>query len=155
MDSGFDWNGVFALILSAGFLFLIVKSSIPRSRSFKPDFLLVRQNLRDASEDYRNLLLGFKYGDVPAVNSLDSVYNFQVRKNLPPYFSFCVGTKHSFSFFLTGQALGLCSHDEGPEQAGQGELPAHRSDVLSESQRNGERQLILLPNITIHTISYF
>ena len=47
-------------------------------RSFRPDFLLVRQNLRDANEDYRNLLLGFKYGNIPSVNSLDSIYNFQV-----------------------------------------------------------------------------
>ena len=53
-------------------------------RSFKPDFLLVRQNLRDANEDYRNLLLGFKYNDIPSINSLDSIYNFQV---LPRLFS--------------------------------------------------------------------
>ncbi len=55
--------------------------SLPH-RSFKPDFLLVRQNLRDASEDHRNLLLGFQYAQVPSVNSLESIYNFQVRENL-------------------------------------------------------------------------
>lgn len=44
---------------------------------FRPDFLLVRQNLRDAGEDYRHLLLGLQYGGVPSVNSLQSVYNFQ------------------------------------------------------------------------------
>lgn len=49
-------------------------------RSFKPDFLLIRQNLRDAREDFRNLLLGFKYSDVPSINSLESVYNFQVSQ---------------------------------------------------------------------------
>ena len=49
-------------------------------RSFKPDFLLVRQNVKDANEDYRNLLLGFQYGNVPGVNSLESIYNFQVKK---------------------------------------------------------------------------
>ena len=49
-------------------------------RSFKPDFLLIRQNLRDAKDDYRNLLLGFKFGDIPSVNSLESVYNFQVSE---------------------------------------------------------------------------
>jgi len=47
-------------------------------RTFKPDFLLVRQNLRDANEDYRGLLLGFQYGEVPSVNTLESIYNFQV-----------------------------------------------------------------------------
>ncbi|XP_037070213.1 synapsin-like, partial [Pollicipes pollicipes] len=46
-------------------------------RSFKPHFVLVRQNLRDASEDHKNLLLGFKYGDIPSINSLQSIYNFQ------------------------------------------------------------------------------
>ena len=47
-------------------------------RSFHPDFLLVRQNVKDASEDYRNLLLGFQYGGIPSINSLQSIYNFQV-----------------------------------------------------------------------------
>ncbi|KAG8312479.1 hypothetical protein J6590_023087 [Homalodisca vitripennis] len=46
-------------------------------RSFKPDFVLIRQNLRDAGEDNKNLLLGFKFGGVPSINSLHAVYNFQ------------------------------------------------------------------------------
>ncbi|XP_048252822.1 synapsin-like isoform X1 [Haliotis rufescens] len=45
-------------------------------RSFKPDFLLVRQHVRDAHEDWRNLLLGFQYGGVPSVNALHSQYQF-------------------------------------------------------------------------------
>jgi len=44
---------------------------------FKPDFLMIRQNLRDAGEDYRNTLLGFQFGGVPCINSLESIYNFQ------------------------------------------------------------------------------
>jgi len=47
------------------------------SGPFKPDFLLIRQNLRDAGKDYRKLLLGFQYGQVPCLNSLQSIYNFQ------------------------------------------------------------------------------
>ena len=47
-------------------------------RTFKPDFLLIRQNLKDATEDYKNVLLGFQYGGVPSINSLQSIYNFQV-----------------------------------------------------------------------------
>jgi len=39
--------------------------------------LLIRQNLRDAGKDYRKLLLGFQYGQVPCLNSLQSIYNFQ------------------------------------------------------------------------------
>ena len=42
--------------------------------------LLVRQNVRDAEDDYRSILLGFQYGNVPSVNSLESIYNFQVSK---------------------------------------------------------------------------
>ncbi|XP_076469042.1 synapsin-like isoform X2 [Babylonia areolata] len=45
-------------------------------RSFKPDFLLIRQNVRDAHEDWRNLILGFQYGGIPALNSLTAAYNF-------------------------------------------------------------------------------
>ncbi|XP_054274413.1 synapsin isoform X2 [Macrosteles quadrilineatus] len=46
-------------------------------RSFRPDFVLIRQNLRDAGEDNKNLLLGFKFGGVPSINTLHAVYNFQ------------------------------------------------------------------------------
>ena len=46
-------------------------------RSFKPDFLLIRQNLKNASEDHKKILLGFQYGGVPSINSLQSIYNFQ------------------------------------------------------------------------------
>jgi len=43
----------------------------------KPDFLLIRQDPRDAGEDFKSALLGFQYGQVPSINSLESVYNFQ------------------------------------------------------------------------------
>ena len=46
-------------------------------RSFKPDFLLLRQNLKNATEDFKNILLGFQFGGLPSLNSLTSVYNFQ------------------------------------------------------------------------------
>ena len=51
----------------------------------------MRQNLRDANEDYRNLLLGFKYGNIPSVNSLDSIYQFQVTNNILYYNLFTSG----------------------------------------------------------------
>ena len=53
----------------------------------KPDFLLIRQDPRDAGEDFKSALLGFQYGLVPSINSLESVYNFQVRGKLY-YFRF-------------------------------------------------------------------
>lgn len=49
------------------------------SRSFKPDFLLIRQSVNDACEDWKNILLGFQYGGIPSINSLHSLYNFQDR----------------------------------------------------------------------------
>ncbi|XP_064632327.1 synapsin-like isoform X2 [Lineus longissimus] len=45
-------------------------------RSFKPDFVLVRQHVRDANEDWRNIILGLAYGGIPCVNSLHSIYQF-------------------------------------------------------------------------------
>ena len=48
------------------------------SSLLKPDFLLIRQDPRDAGEDFKSALLGFQYGQVPSINSLESVYNFQV-----------------------------------------------------------------------------
>ncbi|KAH0549824.1 hypothetical protein KQX54_014621 [Cotesia glomerata] len=46
-------------------------------KCFKPDFALVRQNLRDANEDHRNILLGLMYGGIASVNNLTAIYNFQ------------------------------------------------------------------------------
>lgn len=49
------------------------------ARSFRPDFVLIRQAARDGSRDFRSILLGLKYGGVPCINSLNSVYQFQVN----------------------------------------------------------------------------
>ncbi|XP_033745221.1 synapsin-like [Pecten maximus] len=57
----------------------IMRNGTKVVRSFKPDFLLIRQNVKDASEDWKNLLIGFQYGGIPSVNSLHSIYNFQDR----------------------------------------------------------------------------
>ncbi|KAL9899135.1 LOW QUALITY PROTEIN: synapsin [Glossina fuscipes fuscipes] len=50
-------------------------SRIPRM--FRPDFVLIRQPPRDGANDYRSTILGLKYGGVPSINSLNSVYQFQ------------------------------------------------------------------------------
>jgi len=65
-------SGVSASIITS-------KAGSRTTRSFKPDFLLVRQNLKDANEDYKSLLLGFQYGGIPSINTLQSIYNFQDR----------------------------------------------------------------------------
>eukprot|EP00066_Takifugu_rubripes_P001912 XP_003963440.1 PREDICTED: synapsin-2 [Takifugu rubripes] len=46
-------------------------------RSFKPDFVLIRQHAfsMTQNEDFRNLIIGLQYGGVPSINSLASIYN--------------------------------------------------------------------------------
>ncbi|XP_062356541.1 synapsin-2 isoform X2 [Cinclus cinclus] len=48
------------------------------SRSFRPDFVLVRQHSYSMAEneDFRNLIIGMQYAGIPSVNSLESIYNF-------------------------------------------------------------------------------
>lgn len=48
------------------------------SRSFKPDFVLIRQHAfsMDKNGDHRSLVIGLHYAGLPSVNSLHSVYNF-------------------------------------------------------------------------------
>uniref|UniRef100_A0A671PNX0 Uncharacterized protein n=1 Tax=Sinocyclocheilus anshuiensis TaxID=1608454 RepID=A0A671PNX0_9TELE len=47
-------------------------------RSFRPDFVLVRQHAYSMTpgEDFRNLVIGLNYGSVPSVYSLFSIYSF-------------------------------------------------------------------------------
>ncbi|XP_060036668.1 synapsin-2 isoform X3 [Erinaceus europaeus] len=47
-------------------------------RSFRPDFVLVRQHAfgMAENEDFRHLVIGMQYAGLPCVNSLDSIYNF-------------------------------------------------------------------------------
>lgn len=47
-------------------------------RTFRPDFVLVRQHSYSMAEneDFRNLIIGMQYAGVPSVNSLESIYNF-------------------------------------------------------------------------------
>uniref|UniRef100_A0A8C5EEK2 Synapsin III n=1 Tax=Gouania willdenowi TaxID=441366 RepID=A0A8C5EEK2_GOUWI len=47
-------------------------------RSFKPDFVLIRQHAYSMvpGEDFRNLVIGLHFGGVHSINSLFSIYNF-------------------------------------------------------------------------------
>ncbi|XP_009869079.1 PREDICTED: synapsin-3-like, partial [Apaloderma vittatum] len=47
-------------------------------RSFKPDFVLIRQHAYSMAlgEDFRSLIIGLQYGGIHTVNSLYSIYNF-------------------------------------------------------------------------------
>ncbi|XP_036386409.1 synapsin-2b [Megalops cyprinoides] len=46
-------------------------------RSFKPDFVLIRQHAFSMAEneDFRNLIIGLQYAGVPSINSLESIFN--------------------------------------------------------------------------------
>ena len=48
------------------------------SRSFKPDFVLVREHAFSMARhgDHRSIVIGLQYAGVQSVNSLHSVYNF-------------------------------------------------------------------------------
>ncbi|XP_029287673.1 synapsin-2b [Cottoperca gobio] len=54
-----------------------IRSGTKVVRSFRPDFVLVRQHAFSMAqnEDFRNLIIGLQYAGVPSVNSLDSIYN--------------------------------------------------------------------------------
>ncbi|KAM3622374.1 uncharacterized protein V6R79_023918 [Siganus canaliculatus] len=55
----------------------VVRGGTKVVRSFKPDFVLVRQHAFSMAqnEDFRNLIIGLQYAGIPSVNSLDSIYN--------------------------------------------------------------------------------
>ncbi|KAF7208029.1 synapsin-2b [Nothobranchius furzeri] len=55
----------------------VIRSGIKGVRSFRPDFVLVRQHAFSMAqnEDFRNLIIGLQYAGIPSVNSLDSIYN--------------------------------------------------------------------------------
>ncbi|XP_055506038.1 synapsin-3-like [Leucoraja erinacea] len=65
-------------------------------RSFRPDFVVIRQHAYNMAhgEDYRNLVIGLQYGRVPALNSLQSVYNLC---NKPWMFSQLIKISHVLS----------------------------------------------------------
>lgn len=50
----------------------------PLTRSFRPDFVLIRQHAfgMAENEDFRHLVIGMQYAGLPSVNSLESIYNF-------------------------------------------------------------------------------
>ncbi|UJR10521.1 hypothetical protein I4U23_014724 [Adineta vaga] len=55
------------------------RSGIPVIRSFHPDFVLVRQYVKDVDVNWINIILGMQYGAVPSINSMRALYNFQDR----------------------------------------------------------------------------
>ncbi|XP_063283006.1 synapsin-2 [Pelobates fuscus] len=56
----------------------MVRNGTKIDRSFRPDFVLIRQHSFSMAEneDFRNLIIGMQYAGIPSINSLESVYNF-------------------------------------------------------------------------------
>ncbi|XP_032555232.1 synapsin-2 [Chiroxiphia lanceolata] len=56
----------------------VIRNGAKVIRSFRPDFVLVRQHSFSMAEneDFRNLIIGMQYAGIPSVNSLESIYNF-------------------------------------------------------------------------------
>uniref|UniRef100_A0A8P4GGZ4 Synapsin-1 n=1 Tax=Dicentrarchus labrax TaxID=13489 RepID=A0A8P4GGZ4_DICLA len=55
----------------------VLRNGTKVMRSFKPDFVLIRQHAfsMTQNEDFRNLIIGLQYGGVQTINSLESIYN--------------------------------------------------------------------------------
>uniref|UniRef100_A0A8B9JZL8 Synapsin-1 n=1 Tax=Astyanax mexicanus TaxID=7994 RepID=A0A8B9JZL8_ASTMX len=55
----------------------VIRNGTKVVRSFKPDFVLVRQHAYSMTqnEDFRNMIIGLQYAGIPSVNSLESIYN--------------------------------------------------------------------------------
>uniref|UniRef100_A0AAR2K1A4 Synapsin-2 n=1 Tax=Pygocentrus nattereri TaxID=42514 RepID=A0AAR2K1A4_PYGNA len=55
----------------------VIRNGTKVVRSFKPDFVLVRQHAFSMAqnEDFRNMIIGLQYAGIPSVNSLESIYN--------------------------------------------------------------------------------
>ncbi|XP_074682594.1 synapsin-3 isoform X2 [Strix aluco] len=56
----------------------VMRNGTKVARSFKPDFVLIRQHAYSMAlgEDFRSLIIGLQYGGIHTVNSLCSIYNF-------------------------------------------------------------------------------
>ncbi|KAM6438135.1 synapsin-3 isoform 1-T2 [Liasis olivaceus] len=56
----------------------VIRNGTKVVRSFKPDFVLIRQHAYSMAlgEDFRSLIIGLQYGGVHSINSLFSIYNF-------------------------------------------------------------------------------
>lgn len=81
----------------------VIRGGTRVARNFRPDFVLVRQPPRDGQRDNRSALLGLKYGGVPSLNSLSSLYQFQVSA-----VSAVLPKRSPKLSLVTGQTVGLC-----------------------------------------------
>lgn len=153
--------------------FCHISSLILSSRSFKPDFVLIRQHAfsMTQNEDFRNLIIGLQYGGVPSINSLESIYNLCDKP-------WAVSTQQSLSFFpplqwftysqttvslihLVFFVSAVCSAYKHLQETGGWEVSFDWADILSKLQRDGEnpgpascKKNILELNNTLPTLKF-
>ncbi|OTF71577.1 synapsin-like protein, partial [Euroglyphus maynei] len=58
-------------------IYTVDRNGFRIARTFRPDFVLIRQHIQDGNQNYSDIIVGLKYGLVPSINSLQSFYNFQ------------------------------------------------------------------------------
>eukprot|EP00026_Physarum_polycephalum_P009568 Phypoly_transcript_09696.p1 GENE.Phypoly_transcript_09696~~Phypoly_transcript_09696.p1 ORF type:complete len:325 (+),score=46.13 Phypoly_transcript_09696:161-1135(+) len=54
-------------------------TTMDKFRTIRPDIVLIRASVMTINYNQKNILYGFKFAGIPAVNSLESVYNFLER----------------------------------------------------------------------------
>lgn len=100
----------------------VIRGGTRVARNFRPDFVMVRQPPRDGARDNRPALLGLKYGGVPSLNSLNSLYQFQVGSSHFKIFKILCFMALIYvlyvTIFISGQTLGLCSSAAAAEAPG-------------------------------------
>lgn len=89
--------------------------------------------MRDAGENYKNILLGFMYAGVPSINSLTAVYNFQVSIKPKCCLRLLLNISSNKVSLFVGQTLGLRSPLGHTEETGKGQFSIDRADLLSQS----------------------
>lgn len=106
-------------------------------RSFKPDFVLIRQHAfsMTQNEDFRNLVIGLQYGGVPSINSLASIYNMCDKP-------WAVGTRRAAALTaekhqIKNVSLSVRPTHQHSQEAWRREVPSDRADFLPQLQGNG------------------
>lgn len=73
-------------------IYTVDRNGFRIARTFRPDFVLIRQHIQDGNQNYSDIIVGLKYGLVPSINSLQSFYNFQDK-------AWVVSLENSFVLF--------------------------------------------------------
>ena len=87
-------------------------SAAASCRSIKPDFVLLRQHTRDATNNWKNIVLGLQYGGIPSINSLHSIYNFMDKPWVVRYIytvPINIASEHVINWWRSYRTRVLCT----------------------------------------------